>query len=122
MNKIIPLILVFILSPLSISGEKQYPHILVTDNDKQSILQKIEEQKWAKTIFDDLLSTVNPYVERHQTDPDWILSRYLLNRAEGKRYTHAYDNGTGHYLVGYSGDAPVPTVRVSTHKRAPVTE
>ena len=122
MNKITVLIVMLVFSPLSSFGEKNYPHILVNNDDKQVILKKIEEQKWAKTIFDDLLSTVNPYVERHQTDPDWILSRYLMNRAEGKRYTHAYDNGTGHYLVSYSGDAPVPTVRVSTHKRAPVTE
>ncbi len=99
-----------------------HPHILVNNAEKESILEKIEKNDWAASIFMEHYNAVTPYVIRHQDDPEWILSRYLMNRAEGKRYTHAYDNGTGHFLVGYSGDAPVPTVRVSTHKRSPVTE
>lgn len=115
-------LLIFILFfVINSFGEKEYPHILVNHADKEKINQKIEEQNWAKSIFDEHYQKVSPYVERHLKDPDWILSRYLMNRVEGKRYTHAYDNGNGHYLVKYSGDAPVPTVRYSTHKRNPVT-
>ncbi len=113
------LLTIFTLHGFSQSG---YPHILVNNDEKQAIIQKMDGHEWAQKIFDRQFKNVTPYVERHQSDPDWILSRYLMNRVEGKRYTHAYDNGNGHYLVDYSGDAPVPTVRVSTHKRSPVTE
>lgn len=120
MVRIIALLIFFLFFVISCFG-KEYPHILVNNTDKNIILGKIEAQKWATSIFDEHNHKVSPYVERHQTDPDWILSRYLMNRVAGKRYTHAYDNGSGHYLVKYSGDAPVPTVRYSTHKRNPVT-
>ncbi len=98
-----------------------YPRLLVTNDDKEAVLQKIEKHPWAETIYREMFERVDPYVRRHADDPEWILSRYLMNRVEGKRYTHAYDNGDGHYLVSYSGDAPVPTVRVSSHKRSPLT-
>ncbi len=54
---------------------------------------------------------VAPYVTRHKTDPEWILSRYIMNRAPGKRYTDFYSDEDGTELVRYSGDAPYPTVR-----------
>jgi hypothetical protein len=111
--------LVFIA--MQVHAQRSYPHILVNDGDKSAIHQKIEKQEWAKKIYDTTVGKVSPYVERHQTDPEWILSRYLMNRVVGKRYTHAYDNGNGQTLTRYSGDAPVPTVRVSTHLRNPVT-
>jgi len=114
--------IVLILGVINSFGAINYPHILVNNTDKPEILQKIEEQPWAESVFVEHVNKVSPYVEHHLNDPDWILSRYLMNRLEGKRYTHAYDNGNGRYLVKYSGDAPVPTVRVSTHKRNPVTE
>ncbi|SCD21939.1 hypothetical protein PSM36_3150 [Proteiniphilum saccharofermentans] len=103
-------------------NQHEHPRLLVKDTGKKYILDKIEQHEWAKSIFNEHYDKVSPYVERHQSDPEWILGRYLMNRVEGKRYTHAYDDGTGHYIVRYSGDAPVPTVRVSTHKRNPVTE
>ncbi|HZH71769.1 MAG TPA: heparinase II/III family protein [Mariniphaga sp.] len=107
---------------LNCNAQAGFPHILVNNSEKEAVLEKIQEQAWAQKIYEEHYTKVKPYVERHQNDPEWILSRYLMNRVEGKRYTHAYDNGNGHYLVNYSGDAPVPTVRVSTHKRNPVTE
>ena len=61
------------------------------------------------------------YVERHKTDPNWILDRYLMNRVPGKRYTHFVSDCEGTRLVEYKGDAPVPTIRVASHKRTPIT-
>ena len=61
------------------------------------------------------------YVERHKTDPNWILDRYLMNRVPGKRYTHFVSDREGTRLVEYKGDAPVPTIRVAPHKRTPIT-
>ncbi|WP_157097883.1 hypothetical protein [Niabella ginsenosidivorans] len=99
-----------------------HPHILVNASDKQLILDKIARQAWAKKVFDSMRSAIAPYAERHKTDPQWILSRYLMNRVPGKRYTHFYADAGGSALIGYSGDAPFPTVRVSSNKRPPVTK
>ncbi|MBW8327355.1 MAG: heparinase II/III-family protein, partial [Prolixibacteraceae bacterium] len=100
----------------------QNPHILVGPADKASVLQKIEQQAWAKSIYDEMQKEVTPYADRHQTDPQWILSRYLMNRVPGKRYTKVYSDDSGSRLVKWEGDAPVPTVRVNTYLRAPITE
>ena len=100
----------------------QNPHILVNPGDKQAVLDKIKQQVWAKTIFEEIKNEVTPYVERHVTNPQWILSRYLMNRVPGKRYTTVYSDESGSRLIRWTGDAPVPTVRVSTYLRAPITE
>ena len=117
------LLLLFFLLFTSLKGitQDKHPHILASPPDKAIILEKISQQDWAKTIFMEMQNSVRPYVERHQTDPEWILSRYLMNRVPGKRYTKFYSDEEGTALVGYAGDAPNPTVRVSPHKRPPIT-
>ena len=99
----------------------QYPHILVHNNDKSVILDKIEKEEWARLIFENTKKRLAVYVERHKTNPNWILDRYLMNRVPGKRYTHFVSDRGGTKLVEYKGDAPVPTIRVSSHKRTPIT-
>ena len=115
-------ILIIQLVAINLMAQANHPHILVKESDKAGILQKIDGHKWARQVYDEMAGEVAPYIERHKTDPEWILSRYLMNRAEGRRYTHAYSDRDGTKMVGHSGDAPVPTVRVSTHKRPPVTQ
>ena len=100
---------------------EKHPHILVKDEDKAAVLDKIEKQAWAKQIFNQMKERLDGYVVRHQTEPDWILDRYLMNRIPGKRYTRFISDKEGTQLIGYEGDAPVPTVRVSPHKRSPIT-
>lgn len=107
---------------LTAAAQTPHPHILVKAGDKTAVLEKISMQPWAQKAFDELLKHVDPYVDRHQTDPDWILSRYLMNRVPGKRYTRFYSDADGTALVRYAGDAPVPTVRVSPHKRPPIAQ
>jgi len=114
--------LLILLFCSSIATFSQNPHILVTNADKPSVLSKVKEQAWAKSIFEELQNTVTPYVERHITDPQWILSRYLMNRIPGKHYTTVYSDNAGMGLVKWAGNAPYPTVRVSTYLRAPITE
>ncbi|MBD0279091.1 MAG: hypothetical protein ICV81_14195, partial [Flavisolibacter sp.] len=106
----------------SIAAKETHPHILVKPQDKQVVWEKINNQKWAKEVYDEMVKTVAPYVGRHKTAPEWILSRYLMNRAPGKRYTNFYSDEDGTELVRYGGDAPYPTVRVSPHKRPPITK
>lgn len=114
--------LIIILFPFLSAVSAQNPHILVNSSDKQAVLQKIEQQGWAKSIYTDIERKITPYVDRHQTDPQWILSRYLMNRVPGKCYTKVYADRDGLKLIKWEGDAPVPTVRINTYVRGPVTE
>jgi len=107
---------------LGLQAVTQNPHILVDSSDKQAVLAKINQQPWAKSIFDNMKKDVDEYVNRHQTNPQWILSRYLMNRVPGKRYTRVYSDESGQRLVKWEGDAPMPTVRVNTYLRTPITE
>lgn len=99
---------------------QQHPRILVNEQEKQQILNRIENHSWAQKIYQDMKSEVKPYVDRHQSNPEWILSRYLMNWKEGAHYTEIYSDPAGTKVVKQQGNAPVPTVRVSTHKRSPV--
>lgn len=103
------------------SGNNEHPRILVGSSDKEVILRKVESQKWAKDNMEKMISGLEPYIQLHEKDPEWILSRYLMNRVPGKRYTDFYCDKDGTRLIGYGGDAPVPTVRVTTHKRPPMS-
>lgn len=114
------LFLVFILN--ATVKAQDHPHILVNNDEKAFILAKIKQQPWAEKIFTKIVDAVSPYVERHRTNPDWILSRYLMNRIPGKRYTQFYSDKNGTALIKYAGDAPFPTVRVSPHKRPPISK
>jgi hypothetical protein len=122
-KKIIVVFLInFLILIPEIQAQINYPHILVNSSDKQAVLKKIQEQAWAKYIFNEMQKDVDVYVNRHQTDPQWILSRYLMNRVPGKRYTKVYSDNSGQSLVKWEGDAPVPTIRVNTYLRSPITE
>ena len=119
MNRfLLPLFFLF----LTIQLHAQNPHILVNNDDRQAVLEKIRQQKWAASIFEEMEKEVSGYADRHQTDPQWILSRYLMNRVPGKRYIRVYSDNSGQNLVKWEGDAPVPTVRVNTYLRSPITE
>jgi hypothetical protein len=117
-------IFIFWIIALFLTGNSpaQNPHILVSASDRQTVLDKIQQQSWAKNIYTEMQNGVRTYADRHQTDPQWILSRYLMNRVQGKRYTKVYSDDSGSRLIKWEGDAPVPTVRVNTYLRSPITE
>lgn len=87
-----------------------HPRIYVSDSDRVAIKEKISNQIWAKEAFERLKQKIDPYVERHQSEPEWIVSRLAMYWKEGERYTQCYlkkqnwDRG--------EGNAPVPTVRM----------
>ncbi|NEW83769.1 MAG: hypothetical protein GZ094_15575 [Mariniphaga sp.] len=122
MSKLLIILVVISLGFATRTATAQNPHILVNAGDRQTVLDKVKQQVWAKSIFEEIQKEVNPYVERHTTNPDWILSRYLMNRVPGKRYTTVYADESGSRLIKWEGDAPVPTVRVNTYLRSPITE
>ncbi|XCF05423.1 hypothetical protein ABI125_11885 [Tamlana crocina] len=69
----IVLILIFGMQ-FSTSQSLKHPVIWVTQEEKQHVLNLIEEYDWAKTMFDDLKAVVNNKVNRHQMTPEAILS------------------------------------------------
>jgi hypothetical protein len=99
---------------------QNHPRILVNDDDKQTVLSKIENQAWAKELYGNMLEKIEPIAERHTRQPDWILSRYQMHRVPGKHYTDFYTDGGGTALIRMEGNAPVPTIRGTTHKRPPL--
>jgi hypothetical protein len=115
-------VLLFILVSCNLQKTQKdsYPRLLVFDSQKSDILRKIENYEWAAQIYNNMVSRVTPYVDRHQTDPEWILSRYQMNWKPGAHYTQHISDPSGTELIAWAGNAPYPTVRVTTHKRPPV--
>ena len=100
-------------------SKPEHPYLIVHNRDKPVILEKIRTVEWAKKTYDEMVERLTPYVERHRTDPEWILSRYMMNWAPGKHYTDYYAKG---FLTvdRMEGNAPYPTVRVALYARSPV--
>lgn len=88
-----------------------HPRILVTYNDKQNLINKINQVSWARQIYDDLKMEIDPIVEIHSKNPGYVVSRMQMHWEEGKRYTHFYTEGN--YVVRREGNAKYPTVRVA---------
>ncbi|MFR9603679.1 MAG: heparinase II/III family protein [Rikenellaceae bacterium] len=74
---------------------------------KGEIVKKMKDQKWAGETLNQAHKQVDKYVDIHQTDTTWVLSR--LQMYWKNRYTTPYINGA-HYSRA-EGSAPVPTVR-----------
>ena len=124
-NVTFTILFVFLSSIFTGCSEKsqmsQHPHLIVSNKDKPAVLEKIKSTQWAKKTFDDMVERLTPYVERHRNDPEWILSRYMMNRIPGKYYTDFYGK-QGLTIDSMSGNAPVPTVRVALFSRTPANE
>lgn len=92
-----------------------HPRIFAKPQDKTMLQEKIRDVKWAKEIYEkDIKGKVAPYVERHKTDPSWIISRMQMNWKEGKHYTQ-YKARNNTILEG-TGNAPYPTVRLAASR------
>ena len=97
----------------------EHPFLVVNNNEKHTILEKIKTTTWAKTSYEAMVEKLTPFVERHKTDAEWILSRYMMNWGEGKYYTDFYVNRKS-VIDKMEGNAPYPTVRVATYGVNPV--
>jgi len=82
------------------------PMILV-DSTREALQGKIESEAWAQTIYDGIVRSVQPYVDRHKTEPEWIVSRLQMHWKT--RYARTFVNGQ--VWSHGEGRAPVPTVR-----------
>ncbi|MBC8054206.1 MAG: heparinase II/III family protein [Sphingobacteriaceae bacterium] len=85
-----------------------HPRILANGSaSREAVNSTISNQAWAKETVEKVKAGLEPYVNRHQTDSTWIVSRLQMywNTHATDVYIKAgvYDHAEGH--------APVPTVR-----------
>ena len=84
-----------------------HPRLLTNNNEKPRLQQLMGSADWARNTFEQAKKELDEYVNRHQTDSTWIVSRlqmYWKSKStdvfiKGGVYDHA------------EGEAPVPTVR-----------
>lgn len=88
---------------------QDHPRIYITNDAKSEFLKRIETQENVSEYIADIHSNVDEYVDRHLTDPEWIVSR--LQMYWKTKYQRVYVKGMD-FSHG-EGSAPVPTVRFS---------
>ena len=66
--------------------------IYTQDGQVREIKAKIRGNEWAAANYEALKSSVEPYVERHKKDPQWIVSR--LQMYWNNKYKDVYVNGS----------------------------
>ncbi|PQV48977.1 hypothetical protein CLV33_104184 [Jejuia pallidilutea] len=106
------LVLILMLNGTFLAAQQSgdHPRLFATKGDRQAILHKIENEAWAKASWNKLLETIDVHINRHVTDPEWMVSRLAMYWKDGERYTQCYIKGQD-WDYG-EGNAPVPTVRL----------
>jgi hypothetical protein len=94
------------------SSKPVHPRIYITPDRKEAFAAKLQSADWAKKTYGNLKSNVDPYVDRHQTNPEWIVSR--MQMYWDTHYERVYVKGNA-FLYG-KGRAPVPTVKFAGHR------
>ncbi|MDR2498424.1 MAG: hypothetical protein LBD28_03175 [Tannerellaceae bacterium] len=103
-------LLIFIVS--GCSQHSHHPRIYITDEKKAQLKERIESTEWVGQSFEKIKEQIEPYVDRHQSDPEWIVSR--LQMYWDSCYVRIYVKG--HAFSHGSGRAPVPTVKFAGHR------
>ncbi len=106
------LLLCLTLTLGSCKRESSHPRIYITDGQKYAFTNKLQTVDWAKQSYEKIKSGVDPYVDRHQTDPEWIISR--MQMYWDTHYERVYVNGNA-FSHG-TGRAPVPTVKFAGNR------
>lgn len=85
-------------------GRANHPRYLTTENGKKETLRLVNEEKWAKDVFDGLTLKVDKYSSK---GPEWLTSR--LQMYWKSHATEVYIKGEFYDHAG-GEKAPVPTV------------
>jgi hypothetical protein len=112
LQKLILFSLISLLTTANILSQniEKHPRIFADNGDRQELLLKIENQDWAKNSWNTLLEEINPYVNRHVNNPEWIVSRLAMYWKKGEHFTQCYIKKQN-WDYG-EGNAPLPTVRL----------
>ncbi|MEP3837818.1 MAG: hypothetical protein ABJM36_09225 [Algibacter sp.] len=89
---------------------ENHPRLYAEQTERVQLLQKIENEPWAKASWENLLGEIDVHVNRHVTNPEWMVSRLAMYWKDGERYTQCYIKGQD-WDFG-EGNAPLPTVRL----------
>jgi hypothetical protein len=96
-------------------NSEKHPRLYADKNDREQLLKKIETEAWAKASWNNLLTEIDDHVNRHVTNPEWIVSRLAMYWKDGERYTQCYIKKQD-WDYG-EGNAPLPTVRLPGMRR-----
>ena len=96
--------------PLPQNYEQRRPRGLKNAGSKEDVLRRVQSDSFLQEEIESMKRRVDEYVNRHQTDPEWIVSR--LQMYWKSHATDVYINGI---FASHAGGerAPVPTVRHS---------
>ena len=93
--------------PLPSNLEQGYPRLYVTQSEKKDLQKTIKKETWAKEVLQGIHQRIDNHVERHETNPEWMVSRLQMHWKT--KATNIYVNGVN--FSHADGEAPVPTVR-----------
>lgn len=112
LTKRIALIITFFLAIIFSHAQKvkMHPRLFTDQEDRVQLLNKIEREAWAKDSWNKLLEEIDVHVNRHITDPEWIVSRLAMYWKKGEHYTQCYIKNQN-WDYG-EGNAPLPSVRL----------
>nr|WP_321376645.1 six-hairpin glycosidase [uncultured Bacteroides sp.] len=96
------------------SLDQEHPRVLTNAKGKEETKQLIANEAWAKDVYTKLKLRIDTYVNRHITDPEWIVSRLQMYWK-----THSTDVFINGEVYSHAeGCAPVPTVRYTGTRAA----
>jgi hypothetical protein len=95
-----------------IRAQSVHPRIYITPDRKDAFNAKLKSAEWANRSYTALKTNVDPYVDRHRTEPEWILSR--MQMYWDTHHERIYVKGNA-FLYG-RGHAPAPTVKFAGHR------
>lgn len=115
LNILILSVLALVFS-MPLVSQETHPRLILSDSEKEALINKIAKYDWAKNSYKGFMSAVDIYVDRHKTDPMWIISRIQLYW--NKPY-YTTGSRSGDFFVSPTGEAPIPTIRHNSHLRIP---
>lgn len=109
MRKPLPSLVFTVVMAVSATAALSAPRVLVTENQREEVVKKLQTAEWANVAFTRLKERIDFYVAKTEAETEWATSRLAMH----------WDN---HYVrtitessrsVGGEGRAPVPTPRFS---------
>jgi hypothetical protein len=86
MKKIIPIVFVC-LTLITSAQSLQHPTIFATSDERESILQLIENYDWARSIKQQLHALVDSELKKHQKKPELVLEKIPFFAKNSRQYT-----------------------------------
>lgn len=96
--------------PLPAQLPQGHPRLMTGPDGKPAVEKLIREEKWAGEVLTGIKKRIDPYTDRLQTEPEWLVSR--LQMYWKGCWTDVYVKGE---VFDHAGGekAPAPTVRYS---------